>query len=162
MKLFALITASLMMAAGGAYYLSSGSTSCSKRCGAGAPAVAEVGGCCDPSHADKPVCCLNPCPACSADCLTCCDTCETCCSAGLQAAVSAKPAAAAFSCCGASKATAVAKADCCAPGADCCIAACCFGAEQAVAKTADEECCAICTSPARVATTAVMAGVGVK
>lgn len=178
MKLFAIITASLMATAGGAYYLHSNSSCCAKRSNADCP-VAQVGGCCAPDSAGKPVCCTNPCPACEADCLACCDACEVCCSAGVQASVSTK-AADKSSCCAGTPKVAAKKAGCCGPNSPCCEAgllccltdACCEDAARAVAKVAAKadccfpgsDCCfsACCTSPAKVATTAALAGVGAK
>ncbi len=158
MKLFAIITAGLMAAGSGAYYLHSNSPCHSN---ADCP-VAQAGGCCTPGQSDKPICCTIPCPACSIDCLACCDACEVCCTAGVQAPVSAKVADKPSCCAGASKVTAT-KANCCVPGADCCISACCSDVENAVAKpVANEERCSVCASPAHVATTAALAGIGAK
>jgi hypothetical protein len=96
MKVFAIITAGLMAAGAGAYYLHSDSAGCP---------LAKSGGCCVTSPQDKPGCCETACPACTTDCTECCDVCELCCTAGVQASVAA------------------AKADCCVPGADCCFGA---------------------------------------
>lgn len=99
--------------------------------------LAKSGGCCSTGE-EKPVCCETPCPACATDCLTCCDSCEVCCTTGVQSAVSAVKVSA--------------KSECCAAGAT----------KVAVAKVEAEDCCAACTSPARVVTAAAAAGIGAK
>ena len=142
MKLFAIITAGLMAAGTGAYFLHSGSDC----------PLAKSGGCCQATATATPDCCATACPACATDCLTCCDLCESCCTVAVQAPVSEVKA----ECCaagasklgaGAAKVAAV-KTDCCAASAEFCepVSACCGGR----------------TSPASVVNAAVAAGIAAK
>lgn len=59
--------------------------------------------------------------------------------------------------------TSTAKTDCCAIGAECCVAgaACCLSPVAAKVE-AEEECCAHCVTPAKVAANAALAGVSLK
>jgi len=129
MKLFAIITAGLMTAGTGAYFLHQGECPLSKSC-----PVAKSGGCCE----STPSCCEVPCASCATSCSDCCVVCEECCSAGVLTSVSAK-------------------ADCCSTGDVCCVAgaACCLGATSA---KAEEEDCPFCVSPTNVVTKAAVAG----
>ena len=122
MKVFAILTACLMTAAGTTYYLSSSDSGCPF---GGCP-VAQSGGCCATDTAAKPDCCVTPCPACAIDCQACCAVCEECCAAGAQVAAPA-PAVA----------TAATVGD-------------------------EDECCAACRTPVKLATSAVIAGVTLK
>ena len=110
MKVFAILTASLMSAGGAAYCFQDSCSTCShaENC-----PVATAEGCCS-TDTEQPSCCEVPCPACATDCSDCCAVCELCCAAGAQALVSAKVAT---------------SANCCAAGDVCCLAgaACCNG-----------------------------------
>jgi hypothetical protein len=116
MKVFAIVTACVLAAGGGAYYFHSCDT-----CPLTGYPVAKTGGCCSTDNG-QPSCCTLPCPACSDDCLECCATCEQCCEAG-----AAVPTAA-----------------------------------LSANVTAEEDCCAACSSPAHIATAAAIAGVTLK
>jgi hypothetical protein len=123
MKVFAILTACLMTAAGTTYYL----TSSDSGCPFGGCPVASSGGCCaTDTTAAKPDCCVTPCPACAIDCRECCAVCEQCCAAGAQVTAPAPAVSLAAN----------------------------VGEE--------EECCAACRTPAKLATSAVIAGVTLK
>lgn len=90
MKIFAILTASLMASAGGAYYF----TASDGGCPFGGCPVAKTGGCCQTeSAAAQPDCCQLPCPACENDCRECCAVCEDCCVAGATVVAPAPTAA---------------------------------------------------------------------
>ncbi len=111
MKVFAILTASLMTAGGAAYLIQDSSSICQHSCSY--RAAKTDGGC--SGNAEKPSCCSLPCPECATDCSDCCAVCEQCCAAGAQTAVSTKSALGA-SCCAAGDA-------CCLAGAACCTVA---------------------------------------
>jgi hypothetical protein len=124
MKLFAIITAGVLAAAGGAYYMHSEgcpfSGGCKTSCSAPAPAeVASVSDCC----AVKSPCCAPQTEVCCQPDASCCGPTAECCALGLACCLEAKAVATAQ----------VTKPDCCAIGADCCAvgAACCLGATAA-------------------------------
>lgn len=128
MKLFAIVTAGLMAAGGGSYYLFGTSTCSGNKCGMRAP-VATSGGCCS-TAADVPSCCAAK--------EECCELQQACCAVATGA--SAK------------------KADCCYPEAPCCVAqaecclagVCCATASaKAVKKPIEIESC--CEAPAPTA-----------
>ncbi len=130
MKVFAIITASLMAVAGGVYFYSTESGCSGAKCG-GYP-VAKTGGCCDKATGEVsteiPTCCakLDDCCLTNAACCTtasvakantpCCFPGAACCEAGLPCCVTA-------ACCTVTSMTVVAKpkeiAGCCDEG--CCV-----------------------------------------
>lgn len=151
MKVFAILTAALMVAGGSAYYFGAfESSSPSPCCKLKTAPVAKTGGCC--SDSQNPACCAN------GGTPDCCGPNEPCCLTGVECCISG-------ACCEPATATTAAKADCCAVGADCCFpgSACCSApaavAVRAKAAPVEEACCPHCLTPAKVATAAVVAGV---
>lgn len=107
MKLFAIITAGVLAAAGGVYYFASEGCPFGGKTGCSAPMPsAEVS--------------ASDCCAVKAETSDCCAKVEACCEAVAP-------------CCSEAKVAKAVKADCCAVGADCCAigAACCLGATAA-------------------------------
>lgn len=125
MKLFAIVTATLMAVGGGSYYFLGSSHECSKGRCAMAPTPAPVamsGGCCHDE--DVPSCCQRQ--------DECCAVQEACCAVATSVASVKKP-------------------DCCAAKEECCLvtAACCTvaGVKAAAKPIEIAGCCEACPTP---------------